>query len=78
MGKFIIWKVNASCCLGRILRGSRGKSIKIEVQAKCGEGAPKGKESKVSITFLGHAFWTYLEGNDIIGLYSLFWVGTTV
>lgn len=51
MGKFIIWEVNASCCLGRMLRGGTGKSIKIEVQTKCGIRAPKSKESKVSIPF---------------------------
>lgn len=61
-----------------MLRGGAGKSIKIEQQAKCGIRALKGKESKVSITFLGHTFWTYSERNDIMGLYSLFWVQTTV
>lgn len=78
MGKFIIWEVNASCCLGGMLRGGTGKSIKIEVQAKCGIRAPKSKESKLGVTFLGHTYWTHLEVNDIVGLYSLFRVGTTV
>lgn len=34
MWKFVIWKVNVSCCLGRILKGGRGKSIKIERASK--------------------------------------------
>lgn len=51
MGKFIIWKVNASCCLGRVLRGGTGKPIKTEVQAKCGVRVPKGRESKLVLPF---------------------------
>lgn len=58
MGKFIIWEVNASCCLGRMLRGGKGKSIKIEVQKKCGIRAPKGK---VSINLFGTCFFDLLR-----------------